>query len=194
MTAAAPAAASAPVARLDVHVGELRQLFNSLDPAPFRERDLDPEAERFIVEWGREAPADGPLALAVHVAAASPGAGEAALLAQSVRDHFARAAASERARLTRLFRTGRVSLVVGVLFVAAANVVGDMVGELLRGAQYGRVLAESIVIGAWVALWRPLEIFLYDWWPIRAEARLFDRLAAMSVDVIPAPQNVGAAP
>ena len=183
-----------PAARLDVHVGELRQLFNSLDPAPFRERDLDPEAERFIVEWGREAPGDGPLALAVHVAAAVPAPGESGLLAQSVRDHFAREAASTRNRLRRLFRNGRASLAVGLLFVAAANVVGDVVGELLRGQQYGRVLAESIVIGAWVALWRPLEIFLYDWWPIRAEARLFDRLAAMSVDVIPAPQNVGAAP
>jgi len=32
-----------------------------------------------------------------------------------------------------------------------------------------------------VALWRPLEIFLYDWWPIRAEARLYDRLGEMDV-------------
>lgn len=190
MTAAAPA----PATRLDVHVGELRQLFNSLDPAPFRERDLDPEAERFIVEWGRETRAEAPLALAVHVSAAAPAPGETALLAQSVRDHFAREAASARTRLRRLLRNGRASLVVGLLFVAAANVVGDFVGELLRGQNYGRVLAESIVIGAWVALWRPLEIFLYDWWPIRAEARLFDRLAAMRVDVVPAAAPAGAMP
>jgi hypothetical protein len=34
-----------------------------------------------------------------------------------------------------------------------------------------------------VALWRPLEIFLYDWWPILARARLYDRLGAMIVSV-----------
>jgi hypothetical protein len=34
-------------------------------------------------------------------------------------------------------------------------------------------------------MWRPLENFLYDWWPIRAEARLFDRLSAMTVRVVP---------
>jgi hypothetical protein len=28
-----------------------------------------------------------------------------------------------------------------------------------------------------------LEVFLYDWWPIRAEANLFDRLAAMPVQI-----------
>jgi hypothetical protein len=27
------------------------------------------------------------------------------------------------------------------------------------------------------------QIFLYDWWPIRAEARLFDRLSAMPVRI-----------
>jgi hypothetical protein len=37
-------------ARLDIYVGELKQLFNAMDPAPFRKRDLDPNAERFIVD------------------------------------------------------------------------------------------------------------------------------------------------
>ncbi len=52
---------------------------------------------------------------------------------------------------------------------------------------YGGIIKESFVIGGWVALWRPLEIFLYDWWPIRAEARLLDRLSEMDVRVLDAP-------
>ena len=58
--------------------------------------------------------------------------------------------------------------------------MADFVGR----HNYGRFPHESIVIGAWVALWRPLEIFLYDWWPILAEARLYDRLSAMQVRVV----------
>jgi hypothetical protein len=42
-------------------------------------------------------------------------------------------------------------------------------------------------------MWRPLEIFLYDWWPIRADARLFDRLAAMPVSLHGAQAAVGGA-
>jgi hypothetical protein len=42
---------------------------------------------------------------------------------------------------------------------------------------------ESFSIGGWVAMWRPIEVFLYDWWPIRAEARLYDRLSAMPVRI-----------
>src|SRR6185436_19737102 len=35
----------------------------------------------------------------------------------------------------------------------------------------------------WVAMWRPLEVFLYDWWPIRADARLLQRLSTMPVRI-----------
>jgi hypothetical protein len=42
------------------------------------------------------------------------------------------------------------------------------------------VLADS-ARGGWVAMWWPIETFPYDWWPIRAAASLFDRLAAMHV-------------
>ena len=34
---------------IEVHVGELKQLFDAIDPSPFRDRDLDPKAEEFIV-------------------------------------------------------------------------------------------------------------------------------------------------
>ena len=60
-------------------------------------------------------------------------------------------------------------------------VIGEFVAGFVDKASYGGIIKESFVIGGWVALWRPLEIFLYDWWPIRAEARLFDRLASMPV-------------
>jgi hypothetical protein len=35
---------------IEVRVAELRQLFNAVDPSPFRDRDLDPRADAFIVD------------------------------------------------------------------------------------------------------------------------------------------------
>jgi hypothetical protein len=48
---------------IEVHVGELRQLFNAIDPSPFRDKDLDPKAEEFIVGWAKDLPRDATLAL-----------------------------------------------------------------------------------------------------------------------------------
>ena len=45
------------------------------------------------------------------------------------------------------------------------------------------MLAEGLLIIGWVGLWRPVEIFLYDWWPIRRRQQHFAALAAMPVDV-----------
>ena len=131
---------------------------------------------------------DARLALAVHLNRAAASDDEVTALRQALRDYFAHRAAEARLRLRRLFRTGRWNLLIGVLFVALAIFIGDLVGGLVGRYNYGRLIAESIAIGAWVALWRPIEIFLYDWWPIRAEARLHDRLSRMPVEVIDRPR------
>jgi len=177
----------AGVERLDISVADLRQMFNAMDPAPFRERDLDPHAEDFVVEWARETRRDAPLELVVQVTREPVAPDDEATLATAVHEYFAAAAATERRRLARLLRVGRLSLVIGVAFVGVAIFVGDQLGQWLAKDHYARLVQDSLVIGAWVALWRPLEIFLYDWWPIRAEARLHDRLAAMDVRVTGAP-------
>lgn len=164
---------------LDLRLAELKQLFNAMDPAPFRERDLDPRAAEYIVEWARERPSSAPLALAVRLGRG--GGPEAhAVLQHAVSDFFADRALATRRELRKLLRTGRVSLVIGLAVVALALFLADVAGD--RG--YG-IVHESLVIGGWVAVWRPLDMLLYDWWPILAEARLYDRLARMSVELVP---------
>ncbi len=172
------------VGRIEIHVGELRQLYNAMDPAPFRERDLDPKAEEYIVDWAREFRVDQPLALSVYLGAQAAAPDDMATLQQAIQEYFAEQARAARTRLQRLFRMGRITLLIGVLFVGAASVLGDLVFGAIGRYDFGKVLKESFAIGSWVALWRPIEIFLYDWWPIRDEARLYDRLSAMDVRVI----------
>ena len=167
---------------IEVHVGDLRQLFNAIDPAPFRERDLDPRVEEFIVEWGRDLPGEAPLALRVHVDHAAGSPEESVVLRDAINRYFAQRAAATRRRLRRLFHTGRISLVIGLAALTALLAVGQLIAGRMGGG-LGEVLRESLLIGGWVAMWRPVEIFLYEWWPIRAEARLFDRLAAMPVQL-----------
>ena len=42
-------------------------------------------------------------------------------------------------------------------------------------------LRESMDIGGWVALWRPMEMFLYDWWPILGDRIFYWRLGRMPI-------------
>jgi hypothetical protein len=61
--------------------------------------------------------------------------------------------------------------------------LANFVGGSSDAWGFRELFRESLLIGGWVAMWRPLELFLYDWWPIRAEARLYDRLSDMPVGI-----------
>ena len=165
-----------------MRVAELRHLFNAMDPAPLLARDLDPTVAGFIVDQALEVPAGQPFALLVHLDRALEAPDHSAKLEEAIRQYFARRAARTRRGLKELFRRGRISLAIGLGFLAVAVGLSGFLPEVWRGGMAG-VASESLFIGGWVAMWRPLEVFLYDWWPIRAEARRFDRLAAMAVRV-----------
>ena len=167
---------------IQVRVAELKQLFNAIDPSPFGRRDLDPKAEEFIVSWAREVHGRAPLSLVVHLGRAPGEPREATLLEEAVRGFFQDRAGVARRRLRQLFRQGRVSLLIGMVFLAGSIGVGGMV-ESAVGGRLGVVVRESLLIGGWVAMWRPLEVFLYDWWPILTEIRLYERLSAMPVRI-----------
>ncbi len=168
---------------IEVRVAELRQLFNAIDPSPFRDRDLDPRAEEFIVEWARDLPRDARLALLVHLERSAGQVDEAPMLGESIHQYFKQRAVDTRRRLRELFRRGRISLVIALAFLGASILVGDAVASALRDTRFADVIREGLLIGGWVAMWRPLEVFLFDWWPIRAEAHLFDRLSTMPVRI-----------
>jgi hypothetical protein len=167
---------------IEVRVSELRQLFDSIDPSPFGERDLDSRAEAFIVDWARDLPRDAPLGLLVHVSRACGPEDETALLAGEIHQHFNQRALNMRRQLRELFRRGRISLLVALLFLGAALAANDLIGTLSQ-SHFTGLFREGLIIVGWVAMWRPLEVFLYDWWPIRAEIRLFERLSAMPVNI-----------
>lgn len=165
---------------IEVHVTELRLLFNPIDPSPPAEKNLASSAEEFIVAWARSAKRDAHLALQIDVD--TPGQpGDASTVGHAVHEFFRQRSLSASRRLSQLFRIGRTSLLIGITFLAAAVTAAGLVDRAIGQTAFGALLRESLVIGGWVALWRPLEIFLYDWWPIVRERRLYERLSIMPV-------------
>jgi hypothetical protein len=174
-------------ASIQLRIHELRQLFNSIDPSPFRERDLDTDCEEFIVSWARELPPDRPLTLEIRVDRATPGATLPRDVPTAIRAHFAREAALQELRRRRLVREGRLSLTIGlatlVLCIGGATLVPtERLGAL------GEILRESLIIAGWVVMWHPLETLLYGLWPVVRERRLLERLAAAEVDISMPPE------
>ena len=86
---------------------------------------------------------------------------------------------SEGARNT--LRLGRASLVVGLLVLAACVAGAQLI--FTHDNVLSDLLHEGLLIVGWVAMWRPLEILLYDWWPLMRDAQLYERIASMPVEL-----------
>jgi hypothetical protein len=184
---------STEAATIQVRIHELRQLFNSIDPSPFRERDLDPDCEEFIVSWARELPPDRSVKIEIRVDRERPPANLLSEVAPAVRSHFTREAALQDLRRRRIFREGRLSLAIGLAGLMLLEGAAALVSTQPLGTA-GLILRESLIIGGWVVMWHPLEVLLYGLWPVVRERRLLERLAAAAVEVsTPAQTAVAAA-
>ena len=167
---------------IELKVRTISALFNSLDPAPFREKDLDAAAEAFIISWAEEYPVGTPLSLRIHVQEA-PTEEATPMVRDAVHNYFAYRGGIVKMELRRLMKRGRVSLLIGIAFLSTcllvkAYILPDPGGPAME------VLRESLAIAGWVAMWEPMQIYLYGWWPLRRRGKLFANLGSMPVTVV----------
>jgi len=170
---------------IEIRIASIAQLFHSLDPSPFHEKDLDKDAEQFIVSWARELPGDRPLKIVVHLPEAQLALPEAQAIAPAIGQFFAYRAQVIGLELKELFRVGRRALAIGLTILLLCVIASQAVAAKLESRPLGKVIAESLLIFAWVANWRPIEIFLYEWWPIVRRRDLYRRLADAEVELRP---------
>lgn len=157
-------------------------MFNTMDPSPFHERDLDDDAAEFILSWAEEFHRPEPVDLIVHLETVEDVSVAQRIISEAVHHYFEYQARLNRLAFKRLMSQGRMSLMVGLGFLIACLLLLEFV-PAGKGTTIGSFLKEGITIAGWVAMWRPLEIYLYEWWPLRRRGQVLDKLSRMSVDV-----------
>jgi hypothetical protein len=171
-------------ATIEINLNRLPQLFNSLDPSPFHERDLDQAAEDYIIGSAEEISHHRSLALVIHLPADQVPAPVALNLADVIHNFFAYREAHERRRLRLLFRDGRIALAIGLSFLFCCVLLRELIFSFQHSAA-SDIFGEGFLIIGWVAMWRPLEIFLYEWVPMRRRCRILNTLSTIPVTVRP---------
>jgi hypothetical protein len=166
---------------IQIQVREIGQLFNSLDPSPFLEKDLDQEAEDYIVSWAREEPPQAPLSILVHLPRKEILHSQSENLGRALNNYFDYRAQMADRELKELFRYGRAALAIGVPVLFACLFASHLVPRWFGPGPLSKLMQESLVMLGWVANWEPLHISLYGWWPVVRRRNLYRRLAMASV-------------
>ena len=167
---------------VELRLDRIPRLYNSLDPAPFHEKELEAAADDYIVGSAEDAGGRryGWSSCCPTIELARP---EAEQVPASIRHHFELRRDSERRLLRGMWRRGRMALLIGVAFLAVCLFARSLL--LASSSTVAHIVAEGLLIVGWVAMWGPLDIFLYGWWPIYGRCKLFDRLARLEVEVRP---------
>ncbi|MCW5774684.1 MAG: hypothetical protein KIT16_23770 [Rhodospirillaceae bacterium] len=169
---------------IEIALNHVAQIYNSFDPSPFNERELDTEADRYIFTSAREIGADKPFKLVIDLPPESVGTPAAKAIEQAIRNHYLYRLQTARRDLRHELRRGRTSLFIGLAFLIACMAGREFALSLWPSALQ-RIFGEGLLIIGWVAMWGPLEVFLYGWWPIAGTCRILERLAVLDVELRP---------
>lgn len=174
----------APEATIEVRISRIEQLFNSFDPSPFDDRDLDGDAEAHIAGWARELPKHAAIRILLHLPSGEALRAADRGLASALTHYFeVRAEWIDRDR-RELFRLGWRYLAIGLIVLSACLMTSQMLPALIGSGPATQIFQEGLIILGWVANWKPIETFLYDWWPLKRRADLYRRIAAAKVDIV----------
>lgn len=168
---------------VEIKLNEVRQLFNSFDPAPFREKDLEASAETYIVDSVRELHMDTPIKLVLHLPQTACTDDAISSVPVAIHNYFAYRADITAKELRFTLRQGRIALFIGLVFLISCIAAQQMIASLEKTGLMWLIIEEGFLISGWVAMWRPIEVFLYEWWPIRHRRRIHEKLARMPIEL-----------
>jgi hypothetical protein len=164
-------------------------LFDERDPAPFRERDLDDDAVRYIVSSFRELKDQQDVKVQLYFESLGEFESNPIDIGRALHSFFRYEADMKRRDLRTIFHQGLVSLAIGLAFLVLCTWFAY--GLESQHPQFWESLVhEGLFITGWVSMWKPISIFLHDWWPIADDARTLMRLAEVEVEVAPLKPNV----
>jgi hypothetical protein len=168
---------------IEIKLHHLQQIFNSLDPSPFLDRDLDDNAENYIINSVDEFPLNTPLKLVFYLPSSEQNTARH-LFPSALHNYFDYRQQGEQRKLRTIWRQGRISLLIGLSFLFVCLSLSELVSRFGNDT-FIHFLEEGLLISGWVALWRPLEIFLYEWWPVSHQQKVFAKLACIPIEIRP---------
>ncbi len=142
--------------------------------SPLATPHLHPEAAEALLKLAERAPRGAAMQLEFTVPAQDSHRTEE--VRQALASHFQQIETEQTHLLHSTLRQGRVAAIVGLVFVAVVLAMAQIITRI-ESLNYTHAAVESLTIIAWVALWRPAELLLYDHWPVRRHRQLARRLA-----------------
>ena len=173
---------------LEIKLTSIMQLFNSFDPAPFHEKELDSAAEQYIVDTVKDFPAKTEFKMIIYLPKDLVAGEQARKIAPAIHNHFQYKMLVADRRFRARFRFGRWSLLIGLTSLAIALVSRQIVATMYN-TFFGQLLSDALLIVGWAAMWEPITVLLYELWPIIQTKRIYEKISKVDIEILPLPEG-----
>lgn len=168
---------------IEVRIKNTTQLFDVRDPSPFHERDLDDDFVEYVMASVREFSNATPLKIVIYVEEAERPELSREIICESIRSYFVYRTDLQRGDLKTFMRRAQLFLAIGLAILVACISISQNLQVPEPPGAIG-VLREGVVIFGWVSIWKPIELILFDWYPLYQRLRLYKKLLATEIEVL----------
>ena len=169
------------IIRLDLK--DIEQLFNSLDPSPFIDKDLDQDAIEYLTSSFSEYNLKKKLKIIIHMPKVSLKKFKEKDIIDSIHNYFSYEVKMSEKRINLQIKEGRQALFIGLSFLLICLSVREYI-LYLNNTFVTHIITEALLISGWVAMWKPISNMLYDWWPLKKKQRIYNKIANTEIEFL----------
>ncbi|WNY24671.1 hypothetical protein [Methanolapillus millepedarum] len=170
---------------IEIELGSIEQIYNHMDPSPFYDKELDFNAEQYILSSVEEIPLKKEALLVIYVQTKKLTEKRETILKDSIHRHFERKFKSLDRQAHKKTRRVGYSAIFGIAFLGLCLTLSYKLTTQTAADSYYQILGQGLVVIGWVALWDPTEYFLFDWWDPRKEIAECKKISKIAIEVIP---------
>jgi hypothetical protein len=165
---------------IEIKIRKINQLFNSLDPSPFLEKDLDDDACEYIVSSVAEYPLKTKQKIVIYIPKYEKKKISEQDISRAMRHFFEYKELLAEKSIRLKLQEGQQSMIIGVIFLATCIFLRSLMPE--SDDLMMHIIAEGLSIGGWVAMWKPISDILYEWWPSHKEKKIYNKISKMDIE------------
>lgn len=168
---------------IELRVDHLEQLFDKRDPNPFRKKDLDDDVAEYIVSSAQEI-GTKKIGKVIIVTKDTIHKETHETIIFAINDFFLYRSEMARKSMKNMYNLGFKTLLIGLFFLSSSIMLSNFINLNIGSKIISSFLNEGLVLMGWVSMWKPINIFLYEWWPIRDQKKLLEKLSAIDIAII----------
>jgi hypothetical protein len=172
---------------IEIKLSTVAQLFNSFDPAPFHEKELDTDAEHYIVDIIKDFSPKTEFRIRIYLPNDIASSDQAQKIVPAIHNHFQYKTLVTERKFRHQVRHGRRSFAIGLSFLAVALISRELLVTSLKNPFFADLFADALLIFGWAAMWEPITVLLYELWPIKQQRNIYRKISTMEIEILPSP-------